>query len=342
MLQDSRSPHEQGVPLAATNEDLAPPNAAAVDTPFQVGADLRAARERLGLDLKSVATYLHIRRSLLEAIELGRFADLPAPAYTIGHVRAYACALGLHPDEITSRFRAEAATRFQKPKLKFPVPLPERGLPAGAAVLIGMVMAVSAYAGWWNLSASPVGEEPVHQVPQRLAALVQPPPPPAPLPAPRPQTDASFPLPASDTPSVPPTSAAAAAPASGVYGPPLSAASAVVPPSAGLPPLPEGTRVVLLAQADAWVQVRDRQGRVMLNRVLRAGETWPVPPGRAPGQLLMTTGNAGGTEILVDGQTTASLGGEGVVRRNLALDPDAILSGSLAPVAAATPRRAAN
>ena len=81
---------------------------------------------------------------------------------------------------------------------------------------------------------------------------------------------------------------------------------------------------MLRAKTDTWLQVRDRQGRVLLNRVLRAGETWPVPPGKPPGQLLLTTGNAGGTEVLVDGQLTAALGNDGVVRRDLPLDPDAI------------------
>jgi cytoskeleton protein RodZ len=68
------------------------------------------------------------------------------------------------------------------------------------------------------------------------------------------------------------------------------------------------------------VQVRDRQGSVLLNRVMRSGETWAVP---GKGQLLLTTGNAGGTELLVDGATTPSLGGDGAVRRDLPLDPDA-------------------
>jgi cytoskeleton protein RodZ len=94
------------------------------------------------------------------------------------------------------------------------------------------------------------------------------------------------------------------------------------------PPAPDGGRIVLKARADAWVQVRDRQGPVLLNRILRAGETWAVP---AKGQLLLTTGNAGGTELLVDGLVTPSLGGDGAVRRDLPLDPDLIRDGKLAP-----------
>jgi len=65
---------------------------------------------------------------------------------------------------------------------------------------------------------------------------------------------------------------------------------------------------------------------VLLNRIMHAGETWPVP---AQPNLLLTTGNAGGTELLVDGATTPSLGGSGAVRRDLPLDPDLIKAGKL-------------
>jgi hypothetical protein len=34
----------------------------------------------------------------------------------------------------------------------------------------------------------------------------------------------------------------------------------------------------LRANADSWLLVKDRAGAVLLNRVLKAGETWPVPP----------------------------------------------------------------
>jgi cytoskeleton protein RodZ len=52
---------------------------------------------------------------------------------------------------------------------------------------------------------------------------------------------------------------------------------------------------------------------------------------------MLTTGNAGGTEILVDGTTTAGLGGNGAVRRDLPLDPDQIKDGKLAVATAAPP-----
>jgi cytoskeleton protein RodZ len=98
---------------------------------------------------------------------------------------------------------------------------------------------------------------------------------------------------------------------------------------AGSPPAPaqDATRILLRATADAWIMVKDHSGAVLLNRTLKAGETWPVP---VRADLLLTTGNAGGTEIIVDGATTASLGGNGAVRRELLLDPDQIKDGRLA------------
>jgi cytoskeleton protein RodZ len=107
--------------------------------------------------------------------------------------------------------------------------------------------------------------------------------------------------------------------------PAVSPTSAAAAPA--MPPPADRARIVLRASADAWVQVRDRAGPVLLNRILHPGESWEVP---IRPNLLLTTGNAGGTDLLVDGATTASLGGNGVVRRDLPLDADLIKDGKLA------------
>ena len=68
-----------------------------------VGALMRSAREGLGDDLADVSRMLRIRLPHLQAIEDGRFEDLPGPAYAVGFVRTYAEHLGLDGDEIVLR-----------------------------------------------------------------------------------------------------------------------------------------------------------------------------------------------------------------------------------------------
>ena len=90
----------------------------------------------------------------------------------------------------------------------------------------------------------------------------------------------------------------------------------------------EGTRIVLRALQDSWVQVRDRQDALLLTRVLRAGDTYIVP---ARDGLTLLTGNAGGLEIRVDGVPVPPIGPVGTVRRQIALDPARLLSGTAVP-----------
>src|SRR5579875_1372906 len=112
---------------------------------FRVGASLREARERLGWALPDVAAGLRIRLAYLEAIEDGRLGELPGNAYAVMFLRTYAAALGLDADEAVRRFRAEAAEVNRKNELAFPAPVPERGVPAGALALLGIVFAIVAY-----------------------------------------------------------------------------------------------------------------------------------------------------------------------------------------------------
>lgn len=289
-----------------------------------MGAELAEARERLGWTLRDIADHLRIRLPYLVAIEQGRLDELPGNAYALGFVRTYAKALGLDPDDVARRFRPEVKQAAKKPELAFPAPVPERGIPTGAVVLLGSVLCIGAYIGWYKASGEKPGTEPVRAVPERLAELAPPPAPPA-APAAPPAATAQAPAPAPAPAASPAAPAIAAAPT-----PPPPPSS----PSSAQAALPDGTRILLRAKAESWIQVRDRQGQVLLNRVLRPGETWPVP---AKLQLLLTTGNAGGTELLVDGTPTASLGADGAVRRDLPLDADAIRDGKLTPTVATAP-----
>ncbi len=308
----------------------------------RAGADLRTARERVGWSLSQMAEALRIRYQYLEALEEGRITDLPGNAYALGFMRTYARTLGLDPNEIARRFKAEAAEVNQKTVLTFPVPVPERGVPAGAVVLLGVVLAVGVYIGWYRLSGE--GRLPAETsapIPAQLAPLAQ-----QAVPAMMPQAPAVATAqvnPSSSGPAAPgqPQAVAAADQATTVAALPVpaisptQAAAAPAPVPAVAPiPLSDQSRIVLRANADAWVQVRDRTGTILLNRILHAGDTWDVPP---KPNLLLTTGNAGGTDLLVDGTTMPSLGGSGAVRRDVPLDPDLLKDGKVAAANAPSP-----
>ena len=292
----------------------------------RLGAELRDARLALGLTIEDLAQSLRIRRVYLAALEEGRVRDLPAPAYAVGFVRTYARSLGLDENDVVRRFReASGPTVARKTDLIFPEAVPDRGVPAGAVILVGVVLALGAYVGWYQWSGS--GTRMVDAVPPPPPAIKRAlregsPPETAPEPpgAPNPTNANAAPIPV-----VPPRPAATAS------GPPAPPVAAPVPP----PSTPEG-RILLRARAEVWIQLRERQGGpVLVNRVLRPGETWQVPPKDG---LLLSTGNAGGLEVMVDGQPTPGLGAGQSVRRDLLVDAEKLKAGqplaSLAPKAA--------
>lgn len=133
-----------------------------------VGALLRATRTRMGQDLKQVSQALRIRQLFLQAIEDGRYDELPGPTYALGFVRSYSDFLGLDSEEVVRRFRAETTGASQK-ELVFPTPAAEKRLPSGAIVAAALALGVLVYGGWYAVSSShrPAAEA-VPEVPDRL------------------------------------------------------------------------------------------------------------------------------------------------------------------------------
>jgi cytoskeletal protein RodZ len=108
-----------------------------------------------------------------------------------------------------------------------------------------------------------------------------------------------------------------------VAGVPDATQTAVLPSS---PPdfvvTEQVSRVVLRATEISWVELRDASGKRVFSRLLKRGETYNVP---GKSGITLATGNAGALDVLVDGQTIGPLGPAGAVRRNVLLEPDALL-----------------
>ena len=323
----------------------------------RIGEELRDARLALGLSVEEMAARLRIRRPYLVALEEGRIRDLPGAAYAVGFIRSYATALGMDPDEMVRRFRdLSGPVVTDKTKLVFPEPVPERGVPAGAVIMVGAVLCIGAYVAWFNWSGTgnrtvdavpPVpprleqaADEGRSQLPARDGATPRPAPGVAAGPAePGPLPQAALPPPGGVN-AAPPAGANTAAQAATVPTAPPPPVVAPTPPPQLIPGLPEGTRVALRARASnpegAWVSVRDpRTGQSLINKVLRPGEVWPVPPRDG---LLLDTGKADALEVVVDNEFSPVFEGLVGVRRNIRLEPDRLRQRLVPATAAAAPR----
>ena len=330
-----------------------------------VGTVLRERREELGYDLDAIGEALRIKPFYLAALEQGRAQDLPGPTYAIGFIRAYAQLLDLDADRIIDDYKAERADVHARPDLSLPVALEARSLPRGPILLVGVILAACGYGTWYYLSTGERSRpERVAAVPAELQRATQETAAPAPAgdppavvnPAPLPGAVAA-PSAGSNTPRFgsgllspqgpPPTPAvlATGSPNPGLVASP--AAAALPKPTATLPPANsdkttparlEGTaapagdagakpagNIDIRALADCWIQVRSGEDQsVVFSRVLKAGETYHVP--RAG--LVLRTGNAGALALVVDGKPAPAIGAIGTLRRDVTLDPQALLAGT--------------
>lgn len=329
--------------------DPAPTRSARVDlSDLSVGEILRRERMRYGKTLEDVEAMLRIRIAYLEAIEQGDHTRLPGRVYAIGFVRSYAEYLGLDGAKIIAMFKrqATATNSGASPELNFPVAASERRVASPWLFVSATVLAVAAVAVWVmsskpvfppadeippappgisapSASASPTSAESLAKITpgtgtteaeiRKQVAKIDPSIAVAPIETEAPEETRAQEITATTpfTPTVETTAETLAAPVAAE----VSAAAAA------------SHRIVLKAVESTWIEIRDAQGKALLSSILKAGDIYFVPD--QPG-LVLSTGNAGGFEIELDGKTVGKLGDTGDVRRDVALSPST-LTGSLAP-----------
>lgn len=328
----------------------------------EVGAMLRDRRVELGHDIETVASQTHIKISYLKAIEDGRRRDLPGAAYTIGFVRTYADFLGFDGNRLVTDFHAQLAGARSRPAGQGAQPAAELPKLTISPVMIAGAVLVLALVGfflWGYLSdSSNNGDSAEETQEQTEGEAVVAEGPVAETPGADAEGSAAAPeatgaAPADATAAAEPGAAEGAAPAGTSAAaqsaePGAAAADGAAPPvDDQLPPEAEAEtaaepgpepvqeaaavegggsgKVVLRAKLESWVQITNEKGESVFSRVLRAGETYTVPAEKG---LLMTTGNAGGIEILLDGKKLKSLGSVGLVRRDFPLDAQKLKDGS--------------
>jgi cytoskeleton protein RodZ len=260
---------------------------------LSVGEILRRTRISYNMTLEQVEAQVRIRYSHLEAIETNNIEQLPGRVYAIGFVRTYAEYLGLDGDRIVHVFKNQAVGSKPKTELSFPAMQRENQLPGAPYVLGGMVGAILLIFAW-SLFYHP-SKHLVDPIPAMAVAedeITEAPP----IGIEPPKKDAG-------------EQQQVAAPEEE----PLLEPETLVQPPKG---------VVINVTQNSWVEIRNAQGQAILSTILKPGDQYLVPDEQG---LQLSTGNAGGFQVIVDGQELPPLGNDAQVKRNISLNPADLL-----------------
>lgn len=302
------------------------PSPAGLTTSVSVGETLRRQRESLGLSVAEVANSLKLNVRQVDALESGRFELLPGAAFTRGFLRNYARLLKLDPAPLLASVQSAVATDAVELS---PVSNAQGDMPKVGrgrfrrSVLPGMLAALALFglvvAGWYY-------DNQRKQTADALIAEAQ---------APEPVA-APTPAPAAEPADAPPGVAAptAEAASSGGTVPPGTTSSvpdlapAQVAPTVSATPgplaAPEDSTAKAVAvggkdklvfdfSQDAWVEVKEKGGKVLFSKLGKAGSKEIV---EAAPPLAVTIGNARSVKLERNGQAVdLGLGSKSTVAR---------------------------
>ncbi len=319
--------------------DLQPSTTSAAGAPVSAsaggrsaGAQLRAAREAMGLDLELMSQVLKVPVAKLQAMEADRHDGLPGVAFVRGLAVSMSRHLGIDPkpvlDALPSMASAtvtskplEAVTQGLSTPYREPgsrtLPLPAPDLVLRKAVWMPLVLVGLAAALWWGPDVGnwraylPWGQDPADMevtdavppnavlVPEVAASEVV-----QTLPAPvAPEAASAVTVPPVAAPASAGVTPAVALPASSgvidtVFSVPRDGtgeAASAAAAGAG----PSGV-LVLRTAGECWVEVRGADGKVLLSRMVHQGEEVGLD-GALP--MRLKVGNANAASVTFRGQS---------------------------------------
>jgi len=157
-FEDEQSkPEPEPEPQSETSPEPAPSSQEIIN---EIGLQLRLRREMLSLTLDEIERHTRMRAQFMEALEKGKFDELPSPVQTRGMLTNYASFLDLDVDVLLLRFAdaLQARHRERHPETparrrgqpNIPESLPAlRSYIAGDLVFgIGMVLLLIAFSVW--------------------------------------------------------------------------------------------------------------------------------------------------------------------------------------------------
>jgi cytoskeleton protein RodZ len=263
-----------------------------------IGAQLKQAREAQGLAIDDVALQLKFAPRQIESLEQERFERLPGPTIARGMVRNYARLLKIDPEPLIERLapRVEAPPDANQIADRFRQEVPfsdsaKRSTLLYAGFSVGVLLLVAAVAYEWQQQKSPPAPQPVAEAPAPERTL------PA-EPAQTATAPAAEPAPAPVVAEKPAVAPPVVEKKPVIAKKPQPEAVAAVEQSEK--PLAPGTHsIVLRTEGEAWLEIKDGAGRMLISSLNPAG-TERVVRGRAPFDVVI--GNASSVKLTYDGK----------------------------------------
>ncbi|HOW61148.1 MAG TPA: DUF4115 domain-containing protein [Candidatus Contendobacter sp.] len=301
---------------------------ASIGSTESLGAWLARTRVSLGAEPRDMARHLGLNPTIILALEADDFDRLGPPVFVRGYLSRYARWLDLPEAAVLERYRQQSGSGQEPPPLKVIHSRQRqtrvrdlRGF-VYLLVVVGLGWTAIQHLGdldpgrlltWWPQSEPASPQSPVSkpmagttqtqypfQAKPEEATLNPASPPPAPA--------ASEPLPAPDP--EPATMAPAIAQAPAPVAEPVSTAGSVSPAPTTLtgatpeengdssaPDTRSGARLMLQFSDDCWVEVKDAQGKVLVNGLMKANTTRDLS---GPAPFTVTLGNAPAARIALD------------------------------------------
>lgn len=257
-------------------------------SPASAGELLRKTRLEQGLNLQGVASYLHLTPRQVEALEAGRYEELPGEVYIRGFLKNYARFLGINANQVLALYQqgegAGGRARYaRKIAMKSEGPLIENSWLTVVWALTIMLFVAAIVLVFYkrNDNLSQVDK----LVFQQLSKAAD--------------RDAGLARVAPGLSSAL-TASAATAPIISVFENRAGGVSLATPTSAPAVSTPpeKVDQLRFTYTGKVWVEVKDAKGNTLLKRIAREGDENSVQ-GKAP--FGVTLGNALAAQITLDG-----------------------------------------
>ncbi|MDH5722826.1 MAG: DUF4115 domain-containing protein [Alphaproteobacteria bacterium] len=259
-----------------------------------IGEILRAARLHYDQSLQDIERSLRIRECQIEAIEKGDIEKLPGRVYAIGFVRSYAEYLNLDGDLAVEMFKRQCLGNDINNRPKLPIPAEESKVPSFWLVILSLALVCAVIYYWTSVRyANHISVMPIPPVPERVEI----------------HSENLFNGP--DLSNVDLTDTQNQNEIDSDPDAEELPSTSVVPEA-----IADKKGIILNIKEDSWVEIKDKNKKIVVSEVLRTGDQYFVPDSA---EYTMSIGNAGGVEIVVNGRALEPLGKVGEVRRNIPL-----------------------